>query len=100
MAGHDRRDDHDPHQDEHSETVDLELRFANGEVTSHSRASLHLWATDDARGATSLERVVVLATPVAPHLHDQVAKLVLSTGERWQAVSRDGRSWIEAPPPS
>jgi hypothetical protein len=29
--------------------------------------------------------------------HDQAAKVVIGTGERWMAVSRDGRSWIEAP---
>ncbi len=87
---------HDPHDDEHSETVDVELRFATGEVSAHSRASLHVWAADDAHGG--VERVVVLSAPVAPHLHDHVAKLVISTGDRWMAVSRDGRSWIEAPP--
>ena len=31
------------------------------------------------------------------HLHHLVARLVISTGERWMAVSRDGRSWSEAP---
>ncbi len=85
--------DHDGHDAEHSETVAVELRFPDGEVIAHSRASLHVWAADDG----GIERVVVLAAPVAPHLHDQVAKLVVSTGARWLAVSRDGRSWIEAP---
>lgn len=78
---------------EHSETVDLELRFPTGEVTSHSRASLHLWNAPDG----GVERLVVLAIPVTPHLHHLVARLVISTGERWMAVSRDGRSWSEAP---
>jgi hypothetical protein len=81
---------------QHSETVDVELRYANGETTVHSRASLHLWTDVDG----SVERTVVLASPVPAHLHGYTARLeVLRTHERWTVVSPDGRTWSETAHP-